>query len=403
MLIQDIKQIELLAPAGDLNKLKVAINYGANAVYVGGYKFSLRARANNFTLEDLKEACLFAHHHRAKLYVTMNIIPHDSDLEGLVEYLQYLESIKVDAIIVSSMYIIATAREVAPKLEIHISTQTSNINSEACNAFLKLGANRVVLGREASLVDIKSIKKNTKASLEVFIHGGMCSSYSGRCVLSNHMVNRDANRGGCAHSCRWSYDLYDDENNKLNNEGFFHMASKDLMAVEMVSKLIDIGVDSLKIEGRMKSEYYIATVVKSYRILIDRIYNNKKSNLEEIKREIKKAENRETGYGFFYGHMSLNGQLYASCEIPSKEFVGKVLKYNLFTKIVTLEQRNYFKIGDTLEFFGPKRKNKLFCVKEIKNDKGDCLATACHPQEIIKLKIPFGVKRGDFIRLAKMK
>lgn len=403
MLIQDIKKIELLAPAGDLNKLKVAINYGANAVYVGGYKFSLRARANNFTLEDLKEACLFAHHHRAKVYVTMNIIPHDQDLEGLVEYLQYLENIKIDAIIVSSMYIIATAKRVAPKLNIHISTQTSNINSEACNAFWKMGASRVVLGREASLADIKNIKRNTKASLEVFIHGGMCSSYSGRCVLSNHMVNRDANRGGCAHSCRWTYDLYDDENNKLNNEGFFHMGSKDLMTVEMVSKLIEIGVDSLKIEGRMKSEYYIATVVKNYRMLIDRIYNHKELNLEEIKKEIKKAENRETGYGFFNGHMRVNGQLYTSCEIPSKEFVGKVLKYNIWNKVVTLEQRNYFKIGDTLEFFGPKGKNKISVIKEIKNDKGECLEKACHPQEIIKLKVPFYAKSGDFIRLVKTK
>ena len=214
------KNIELLAPAGSLEKLKIAILYGANAVYIGGKKFSLRARANNFTLENIKEACEFARDHNAKIYVTMNIIPHEDDFEGLVEYLQYLESVGVSAIITSSMHIINTCLQVAPKLEVHLSTQLSTINSLSCKFYQDLGIKRVVLGREVSIEKMRKIKENSNISLEAFIHGGMCTSISGKCMLSNHMVNRDANRGGCAHSCRWNYDLYDGDK-KINNDSYY--------------------------------------------------------------------------------------------------------------------------------------------------------------------------------------
>ena len=408
------KKIELLAPAGSLEKLKVAILYGADAVYIGGKKFSLRARANNFSLEDIKEACKFAHKHKAKVYVTMNVLPHNNDLDSLIDYLKYLEKVKVDGIIASSMIIIDTCLKYAKKLEAHVSTQQSITNSEACNYLQALGVKRVVLGRELSLNEIAKIRKNTTVGLEVFIHGGMCSSFSGRCMLSNHMVNRDANRGGCAHSCRWNYDIYDSSNNKLNKDAYFNIGSKDLIALKEIAKLIEIGVDSLKIEGRMKSEYYIATVVKTYRMLIDKyyeIFNEKNKNKREdllnsldyelYLNEIKKAENRLASTGFLNSNVTVNEQLYVRDEKPTKEFVGNVLDFNKSKKIVTIKQRNYFKVGDDLEFFGPKLKNTTYHVKEIFDEEFNSLDAARHPEQIIKLKIDFKCSKGDMLRLIK--
>ena len=408
------KRIELLAPAGNLEKLKVAIMYGADAVYIGGKKFSLRARANNFSLEDIKEAVKFAHKHKAKVYVTMNVLPHNNDLDGLVEYLKYLESVHVDGIIASSMTIINTCLNCAKKLEVHVSTQQSIANSETCNYLQSLGAKRLVLARELSLKEIEKIRKNTDVGLEVFIHGGMCSSFSGRCMLSNHMVNRDANRGGCAHSCRWNYDLYDENDCKINDESYFNIGSKDLTALKEIAKMIEIGVDSLKIEGRMKSEYYIATVVRSYRKLIDKYYEifackDKKKRDEMFSKldysvylnEIKKAENRLTSTGFLNGDITSEGQLYVRDEKPTKEFVANVLDYDRRRKIITLKQRNYFKIGDTLEFFGPKLENTYYEVEEICDAEGNSLDAARHPEQIIKLKAKFKCYKGDMVRLVK--
>lgn len=392
------KNIELLAPAGSLEKLKIAILYGANAVYIGGKKFSLRARANNFTLENIKEACEFAKEHNAKIYVTMNIIPHEDDFEGLVEYLQYLESVGVSAIITSSMHIINTCLQVAPKLEVHLSTQLSTINSLACKFYQDLGIKRVVLGREVSIEEMRKISKNTNISLEAFIHGGMCTSISGKCMLSNHMVNRDANRGGCAHSCRWNYDLYDGDN-KLNNESYFHMGSKDLCAVKVIKNMMEIGIDSLKIEGRMKSDYYIATIVRTYRKLIDDINNNELKDYDYYFKEIAKAENRLSSTGFLLNEPTINEQLYDRDERPTKEFVGIVLDYNKDTKECLLEQRNYFTINDELEFFGPNLENTKYIVTEIRDIDNNILDAARHPKQLIKLTIDFEVSKNDMIRL----
>ena len=397
------KNIELLAPAGSLEKLKIAILYGANAVYIGGKKFSLRARANNFTLEDIKEACEFAKFHNAKIYVTMNIIPHEDDFDGLVEYLQYLESVGVSAIITSSMHIINTCLKVAPKMEVHLSTQLSTINSLSCKFYQDLGVKRVVLGREVSIDEMRKICENTNISLEAFIHGGMCTSISGKCMLSNHMVNRDANRGGCAHSCRWNYDLYDGDN-KLNNDSYFHMGSKDLCAVKVIKDMIEMGIDSLKIEGRMKSDYYIATIVRTYRRLIDDIINNNKQfncdeDYEYYYKEINKAENRLSSTGFLLNEPSINEQLYDRDERPTKEFVGIVLDYNKDTKKCILEQRNYFTINDELEFFGPNLENTRYIVKEIRNIEGNVLDAARHPKQLIELDVDFEVHKNDMIRL----
>lgn len=395
-----IKNVELLAPAGSLEKLKIAILYGADAVYFGGRKFSLRARANNFSLEDIKEACLFAHEHNAKVYVTMNIIPHNEDFEGLIEYLKYLEEVGVDAIITSSIYIIKTCIMVAPNIEVHLSTQLSSTNSMACEFFKKLGVKRVVLGREVSLEEMKLIKENSNISLEAFIHGGMCSSYSGRCMLSNYMVNRDANRGGCAHSCRWNYDLYNNDL-KINSYQYFHIGSKDLCAVQAIEEMIGIGIDSLKIEGRMKSDYYIATIVRTYRHLIDDILNNKTIDYDYYFKELAKAENRASSKGFLYGDVTIEEQLYDRDETPTKEFVGIVKDYNRITKQCIIEQRNFFKIGDTLEFFGPQLKNTLYKVLSIKDIEGTDLDAARHPKQIMILSVDFEVSPNDMIRLIK--
>ena len=393
------KKIELLAPAGSLEKLKIAILYGADAVYIGGKKFSLRARANNFTLENIKEACKFAREHNAKIYVTMNVIPHENDFEGLEEYLKYLEEVGVSAIITSSMHIITTCLSVTPKLEVHLSTQLSTINSLSCKFYQELGIKRVVLGREVSIEEMRKIKENTNVSLEAFIHGGMCTSISGKCMLSNHMVNRDANRGGCAHSCRWNYDLYD-QDNKINNESYFNMGSKDLCAVKVIKDMIEMGIDSLKIEGRMKSDYYIATIVRSYRKLIDDIFAGKvEEDYDFYFKEISKAENRMSSTGFLLNEPTINEQLYERDERPTKEFVGIVIDYNKETKKCILEQRNYFTIGDELEFFGPNLNNTKYIVKEIRDIDGNLLDAARHPKQIIVLDIDFKVNKNDMIRL----
>ena len=392
------KRIELLAPAGNLEKLKIAILYGADAVYIGGKSFSLRARANNFSLDDIKEACIFAKEHNACIYVTMNIIPHDCDLNGLEQYLLYLQEVGVKAIITSSMYIIKTCLRVSPQLEVHLSTQLSSTNSLSCEFYKSLGVKRVVLGRETSLKEMALIKKHTDIPLEAFIHGGMCSSYSGRCMLSNHMVNRDANRGGCAHSCRWNYDLYNNEI-KLNKDSYFHIGSKDLCAIKAIKEMMDIGIDSLKIEGRMKSDYYIATVVRTYRQLIDDIVCGNEINYDYYFSEISKAENRASSTGFLFNEPSVEEQLYDRDERPTKEFVGIVKSYDKESKLCILEQRNYFTIGDKLEFFGPNLKNTIYEVKEIRDTDLNILDAARHPKQLIVLNVDFEVSCNDMIRL----
>lgn len=401
-----MKKVELLAPAGNLEKAKIALLYGADAVYVGGKEFSLRARASNFTRDDLKELSKFAHNLNKKMYVTCNIIPHNEDFEGLENYLKFLSEIGVDAIITSSLGLIQKAKVIAPNVEIHISTQTSITNSKAIKFWQTVGATRVVLAREVSIKEMEKIKKNTNLELEVFIHGGMCASYSGRCTLSNYMTKRDANRGGCAHSCRWNYSIiYGKKQLNLPNE-FFNMGSKDLMSIDQIERLIKVGVTSLKIEGRMKSPYYIATVVRSYRMVIDEYYTIgfvKEETLELAKCEIQKAENRLTSCGFLEGMVTPNEQLYEiRNEEPTKEYVGYVLSYDEKSKTAVIEQRNYFKLGDTLEFFGPDLPNTLYIVdKMVDADTNEELDVARHPLQKFKMQLPFTVHPHDMVRLIK--
>jgi putative protease len=387
--------IELLAPAGDLEKLKIAILYGADAVYIGGKKFSLRARASNFTSDDIKEACRFARERGAKVYVTVNIVPHNEDMRGFADYARELAGIGVNGAIVTSLEYAAVARRVAPELEIHLSTQASVANSRAANFYKSRGFSRIVLARELTLEQIKRIKENTDIELEVFIHGGMCVAYSGRCVLSNYLAGRDANRGGCAHSCRWRY-FFDEPGG-----GEFLMGSKDLSGLRAVGALIDSGVKSLKIEGRMKSVHYIATVVRAYRRLIDEyLKNGEIADYAYYESELAKAENRETGSGFFFGHPGAAGQLYAGKSESEKTFVGIVRSYDSETGVAVIEQRNYFAPGDALEFFGPRLANARITVGDIWDEEGRLLDAARHPRQIIRMKVPFPVRYPDMIRLA---
>ncbi len=390
--------IELLAPAGDLEKLKIAYLYGADAVFIGGQEYSLRARASNFSLDEIKEGALFAHNLGKKLYVTANIIPHDENYEGLVAYLKGLEEAKVDAIIVASPYILDMAKK-HTNLEVHISTQQSVLNHYAVKYFEDKGASRVVLGRELTTSEIKEVTQKSHAEIEVFIHGGMCASYSGRCTLSNTFTLRDANRGGCAHSCRWNYDLYD-KSEKISDDTLFSMSSKDLQSLRFIPSLIDAGVHSLKIEGRMKSIHYIATVVWVYRMLIDEyLKTGKVESFEYYEAEIAKAENRLTKEGFLGEFPNKEFQLYNSrSEIPTKTFVGIVLEES--GQFIKVEQRNHFKPNDLLEVFGPDKKPVTFVVEEIYDTEMNLLDAARHPRQEVLIKIPFKVSPYDLIRKA---
>ncbi|MDP2425343.1 MAG: U32 family peptidase [Candidatus Izemoplasmatales bacterium] len=387
--------VELLAPAGDLEKLKVALYYGADAVYIGGTKFSLRARASKFTIDMIEQGVLFAHQLGKKVYVTTNIIPHNEDMGELIEYLQALDKIGVDAIICSSPYIMETAFT-HTSLEVHLSTQQSVLNSVFLNYWADLGVSRIVLGREASLDQIRQIQHKSKAELEVFIHGGMCVSYSGKCTLSNTMTSRDANRGGCAHSCRWNY-LLRHKDTVLSNGYDFQMASKDLQTIRQIPELIDIGIASLKIEGRMKSIHYIAVVVSTYRELINDSLCNQRKPYEYYENKMAKAENRETSSGFLLGKPSVNQQLYnARSEFPNKEFVGLVEGYA--DGFLLVEQRNHFVAGDWIEVLSPNPNTQIFQVEAIYDSAGNLLDAARHPMQKIKIKTSVQCQPYDLLR-----
>lgn len=392
-------EYELLAPAGDLEKLKVAIIYGADAVFIGGQKFSLRSRASNFTLADIKEGCEFAHQHNAKIHVTCNIVMHNIDTDGLIEYLKELEACGVDCIIASSLYILKMVK-LHTKMEAHVSTQASTINQEAVKFFEEVNVDRVVLGREVSLEEMKIIKENSKIDLEAFIHGGMCVSYSGRCMLSNNMTNRDANRGGCAHSCRWCYDLIDDNQIKNPKGDYFAMSSKDLCAIKAIPLMMDMGMNSFKIEGRMKSLHYIATVVNTYRKLIDEYkLNHKIKDFKVYENQIAKAENRLTSTGFLFNKPTINEQLYdLNLTVPTKEFIGIVKGYDEKTKTLHIEQRNYFVPFSTIEVFTPS-KTFLLDIKEIYDKDGNILDAARHPKQDIYFKCDIPLEKYSLLRL----
>ncbi len=399
-----MKKPELLAPAGDLNRCKTAILYGADAVYLGGQSFSLRSRASNFTIDEIKEACDFAKAHNARIHVTVNIIPHDEDYVGLKEYVQKLEEIGVTAVIVASVGIMKIVKECTTKLEVHCSTQMSITNAETA-MFLKnaLNIDRVVLARECSIKDVREITEKCPVETEAFIHGGMCVNYSGRCTLSNRMTLRDANRGGCAQSCRWSYHLYDENKEYTENE-LFTMGSKDLCALPVIYDLMEAGVSSFKIEGRMKTEYYVASTVSSYRHLIDEIYENQKPLSEERMQyhldEIMKAENRQTCTGFYEGRAGVNSIIHheTSDVDVNHGFLGRIQSFDANTSVAVIQSRNPFAVGDKIEVLSPGKKNRDFVITKLKNDKNEVIEECRNPMSMIQIEVPFEIKKGDIFR-----
>lgn len=397
-----IKKPELLAPAGNLEKLKTAIMYGADAVFVGGKEFSLRSQASNFSIEDIKEGVIFAKKYGAHIHVTCNIILHQDNLKGIEEYLQTLDDIGVTAIIVADPYIMKIAKDMDLNLEVHVSTQLSTLNLKAIEFYQKMGMERVVLGREVTYEDLKTIMEYAPVDVEYFIHGAMCIHYSGRCMLSNYLSRRDANRGGCSQSCRWYYDLYDD-GNLVNQEADmpFSMSSKDMSLIDHIGELIELGVDSFKIEGRMKSLHYIATVVSTYRKLIDAYCEDPDHFIqnESYRQELLKAANRALCHGFFYEHPGVEEQLFnMRDEHPTQEFVMRILDYDQEKHLAKIEQRNYFKVGDQIEIFSPHHPNLFFTVEKLYNEDKEAVEVANHPMEILYVEINENVLANDMGR-----
>lgn len=396
-----INKPELLAPAGDLERLKIALLYGADAVYVGGTSFGLRANATNFTIDDLKEGVSYAHSLNKKVYVTVNIVLHNKEVENLATYLKELETIGVDAIIVSDPAVIEVAKK-NTNLCIHLSTQQSTLNKEAVEFWKNCGVSRIVLARESSKDDIIDIKNSVDIELESFIHGAMCASYSGRCVLSNFLTARDSNRGGCAQICRWDFDLKDINNNPLNGEKPFTFCTKDLSLAEYIPEMINIGVDSFKIEGRMRSSYYIATIVDIYRKIIDSYCNNPDSyeynkNYEEV---LRNCANRDSIDQFFNYRNDKSCQYYNGREeISNQDFLGIVLDYDDKNGIAIIEQRNYFKIGDVVEFFGPNIDTFSCQIMEIYDERNEKIDVVRHPMQVVKIKLPRPVYKNDMMRV----
>ena len=385
---------ELLLPAGDLDRLKIGIDYGADAVYIGGYDYSLRANANNFSLDEIREAVKYAHDRNKKVYVTVNMIFHNEDLDGLDDYLKELDNIGIDSYIVSDFAVIEAIKRLKIKTKFFISTQKSINNLETVKFYKSLGAYRVVLARETSREDIKFIKDNIDTEVEVFIHGAMCTSYSGRCVMSNYVTLRDSNRGGCSQVCRFTFD---------NNTGHdYAFSSKDLNMIDYISDLMDLGVESYKVEGRMKSLYYIATVANAYRTIMDKKINNTLTNddIAYYKKVLNRVSNRENISQFYNGVPGEEGQYYTGRqEVSNQDFLAVIRSYDKKNKEAIIEQRNKFSVGDIVEVFGPKTSVQKLKIEYIIDSENENVNSAVHPQEKLKIKIPFDVCEGDIIRV----
>ncbi len=393
---------ELLAPAGSLEKLKFAVHYGADAVYIGGQKYGLRSNADNFSIEEMREGVEFAAGYGAKVFVATNIYAHQEDLDGVADYLRQLENAGIAAIIAADPAIVETAQKVAPKLEVHLSTQQSTMNWQAVQFWKEEGLPRVVLARETTMDEIAEMKIRVDIELEVFVHGAMCSSVSGRCVLSNHFTDRDSNRGGCCQSCRWKYDLHADEQAIMEpGENPFTMGSKDLCMIRHIPDLIDAGVDSFKIEGRMKSIHYVASVVNAYRQAID-AYMADPEHYElrpEWVEEIGKAANRPLNTGFFYSTPGAEEHIYEPEEKPAPyDFAAVVTDYDEASGIAVVQQRSPFRPGMEVEFFGPGGRRFVQRLGEFTDEHGNPLSVARHPLQKIRIKTDSSVVPLDIMR-----
>lgn len=406
-----LKKPEVLAPAGTLEKLKVAINYGADAVFIGGEAYGLRSRAGNFGYDEIAEGVKYAHDRGAKVYVAANMVTHEGDEKGSGEFFRKLRDIGVDAVIVSDIALISICLEEAPGLPVHLSTQASAANYETLNFWEEEGLERVVLAREVSMDEIREMKKNVNVEIEAFIHGAMCIAYSGRCVLSNHMAGRDANRGGCTQSCRWKYGLFDmDENGEKNNITTgeddlevepYSMSSVDMSMIHHIPDLCEAGVESLKIEGRMKSIHYVSTVSSVYRQAVDSYCEDPDNYVlkQEWIDELWKISQRELCSGFYYDVPTENEQLFGERRRnPEWDFVGEVLSYDENTKIATIRQRNYFRVGDELEIYGPNMKHFRQKLEKLWNEDNEPVEEGNQAMFIYKMKVEHEVKPNDLIR-----
>ncbi len=395
-----IKKPELLAPAGDFERLKWAFLYGADAVYIGGPLFGLRANAANFTIEEIKKSTEYAHKLNKLVYVTVNIVLHNEEAAQLSNYLKELEKANVDAIIASDPGVIKTALE-ETNLEVHLSTQQSALNYEAVKFWKDQGISRVVMARETSQKELSEIMDKVDIELETFIHGAMCASISGRCVLSNYLTNRDANRGGCSQICRWNFNLIDENNKVLSEEKNFTLCTKDLIMLKHIPKMIDMGIASFKIEGRMRSIYYIATVVGTYRKVIDEYCTNPtnyKYN-KEYEKILSRCANRESIDQFFITTCNKDYQYYINrTEKSNQDFLAVVLDYDEKSNLATVEQRNYFSEGDIVSVFGPNTEPNDCIIKKIYDEDGKNIKVARHPLQIVKIKINKKIKPNYLIR-----
>ncbi|MBR1443435.1 MAG: U32 family peptidase [Firmicutes bacterium] len=405
-----MKKVELLAPAGDLEKLKIAVSYGADAVYLGGSNFGLRAKAKNFDSRDMKEGIDFAHENGAKVYVTCNIFAHNEDFETMGEYFLRLQQLGADAILVADPGVFALARKVIPNMDIHISTQANNTNYNSALFWYGLGAKRIVMARELSLTEIRGIRDNIPEELEIeaFVHGAMCISYSGRCLLSNYLTGRDANKGECAHPCRWKYKVVEETrpNEYMpiaeDERGTYIFNSKDLCMIEYIPQLIDAGIYSMKIEGRIKTSYYVGTIVKAYREAIDdylkdpELYEKKKKYYLE---EVTKASYRGFTRGFYFGKPNSDDQVYTSSSyIRNYDFVGMIEGYDKESGIAQVEQRNKFVKGEKIEIVRAKGENFEKTIDEMYDEDGNIVTEAPHPQQKLKVMIGKDVGRFDMMR-----
>lgn len=387
----DKKKVELLSPAGDLERLKVTMLYGADAVYIGGQQYSLRANANNASIEDLKEGCSFAHKLGKRVHLTLNIVFHNEDMDGVEKYIKDVVDAGIDAFIVSDPFIISYIKTNFPNVEVHLSTQNSTSNYETVNFFKNEGIDRVVLARELGKKDIKEIIDKTGVDIEVFIHGAMCTCFSGRCALSNYVTNRDANRGGCAQVCRFSFET--DESKE------FTMALKDMNMAEYIGELIDIGVRSFKVEGRMRSLYYLATVIGTYRNIIDDYYNKclTPEKMKIYQHRLDRVANRETSTHCFNKEPDYTDQYYTGrSEVSNQDYLGQVIEYNKETKLVKFYERNYFEVGDNIELFTPGGDHIEFKVEKLYNEDMESLDVARHPDDIYYLYLDTDIEIPEY-------
>ena len=401
-----MKKPELLAPAGTMEKLQMALVYGADAAYLGGTQFGLRAFGGNFTNDEIRAAVQLAHGMGRKVYVTVNVFPHNDDLVSLPDYLRFLAEAGVDAVLVADLGVFMCAREVAPALPVHISTQANNVNWRTVRAWQELGAERVVLARELSHEEICEIRRHTSVELELFVHGAMCISYSGRCLLSSYLTGRDANRGGCAQSCRWKYALVEESRPgeyypiAEDERGTYIMNSKDLCLLPYLDEVVSSGIDSLKIEGRMKSVHYVASVVKAYRMALDAACAGTPYEVrEEWIEELGKVSHRAYTTGFFFGKTTEEDQIYGSSSYEqTSDFVGLVRAYDAQSGLVTVEQRNNMKLGQEIEIFQPRGASFRQELREMWDADGQPITAAPHPQQLVRIRMAQAVEPSSILR-----